>query len=90
MRPLTLKRHRDTWPTTGMVLILALGTCLMIMGVFNLATDVLFGLGLTTLGIGLFIPGVWWIRWYQKPQLLGRLLPISIIFIILGMIGIIL
>lgn len=70
-----------------MILVLALGTCLTIMGIFNLATDALYGLGMIALGVGLIIPGVWWIRWYQKPQILRRLLLVSFIFVGLGITG---
>lgn len=82
-----MKRHRGTWSTAAMILVLALGTCLTIMGIFNLATDALYGLGMIALGVGLIIPGVWWIRWYQKPQILRRLLLVSFIFVGLGITG---
>lgn len=80
-------RHRGTWSTFAMVLVFSLGVCTLVFGIFNLATDIPLGLSAIVLGIGLILPGIWWLRWYQKPQLLRSLLPASIVLFIPGAIG---
>lgn len=82
-----LPRHRGTWSTIFVILIFALGVCIAVFGIFNLAMNALLGVSALALGIGLIIPGVWWLRWYQKPQMLRGLIPLSLVLLIPGTVG---
>lgn len=70
-----------------MVLALSLGVCTLVFGIFNLATDIPVGLSAIVLSIGVILPGLWWLRWYQRPRILRGLLPTSLALIIPGAIG---
>ncbi|QDQ19964.1 hypothetical protein [Corynebacterium glutamicum] len=83
----SLPRHRGTWSTIAVILIFALGVCTVVFGIFNLATEVLFGLSTIALGIGLILPGVWWLRWYQKPRMLRGFIPLSLVLLVPGVVG---
>lgn len=82
-----LPRHRGTWSTIFVILIFALGVCTAVFGIFNLAMNALLGVSALALGIGLIIPGVWWLRWYQKPRMLRGLIPLSLVLLIPGTVG---
>lgn len=82
-----LPRHRGTWSTVLVILIFGLGVCTVVFGIFNLAMNALLGVSALALGIGLIIPGVWWLRWYQKPQILRGLIPLSLVLLIPGTVG---
>lgn len=81
-------RHRGTWSTVFILVLFAIGVCAVVFGFFSLPASTLRGLAMMSLGVGLVIPGVWWLRWYQNTHLLLFVLPAAAFFFIPGTFGI--
>lgn len=81
-------RHRGTWSTVFILVLFAIGVCAVVFGFFSLPASTLRGLAMMSLGVGLVIPGVWWLRWYQNTHLLLFVLPAAALFSIPGAVGI--
>ena len=77
-------RHRGTWATITLILLLALGVCAIVFGVFSFPESLHQGLTSILFGLGLIFPGLWWLRWYHKPNLFKYTLALSAFFIISG------
>lgn len=85
--PPTKPRHRGTWATLAIIVLMAVGICAVVFGVFSLPTGVLRGASFILLGAGLTLPGLWWLRWYQRPSLAKYFLTVAGLLIGPGAVG---